>query len=104
MRFAPFPPAWQVGTLAVAIYVNFFAHHWLPDLRPALFIATVAVFRRTRIWFFVHRHPRWMPLPVAALLSSFFLWLAENVGTMTGTWVYARQGAWEMVGLAKMGS
>jgi uncharacterized membrane protein YoaT (DUF817 family) len=104
MRFAPFPPYWQVLALALAIYGNFFAHHYLPDIRPGLFAATVLVFRRTRIWFYVHRHPRWMPLPVAALLSSFFLWLAENIGTFTGTWVYARQGEWQMVGLTKMGS
>lgn len=27
----------------------------------------------------------WMPLPLAALLSSFALWTAENIGTATGT-------------------
>lgn len=43
MRFAPYPPAWQTRALAVAIYVNFFAHHWLPDARWLLFAATVAV-------------------------------------------------------------
>jgi uncharacterized membrane protein YoaT (DUF817 family) len=104
LRFAPFPPYWQVLALALAIYGNFFAHHFLPDVRLGLFAATVVIFRRTRIWFYVHHQPRWMPLPVAALLSSVFLWLAENVGTLTGTWVYARQGEWELVGIAKMGS
>ncbi|MCR8723037.1 DUF817 domain-containing protein [Frigidibacter sp. SLM-1] len=106
MRFAPFPPYWQVATLAVAIYVNFFAHHYLPDIRLALFAATALVFLRTRIWFYVHRHPYWMPLPVAALLSSFFLWIAENIGTLTGTWVYALtdETQWHMVSFAKMGS
>lgn len=106
MRFAPFPPYWQVAALAGAIYVNFFAHHYLPDIRLALFAATVLIFARTRIWFYVDRHPYWMPLPVAALLSSFFLWVAENIGTLTGTWVYAQGGGagWEMVSFAKMGS
>ena len=45
-----------------------------------------------------------MPLPVAAFLSSFFFWLAENVGTMSGTWVYSGQASWEIVGFAKLGS
>jgi len=103
MRFAPFPPLWTVWALAALIYANFFAHHYLPDIRWALFAGTVILFWRTRIWFYIHRHPRWMPLPVAALLSSFFLWIAENIGTYTGTWVYAR-GEWEVVSLAKMGS
>ena len=45
-----------------------------------------------------------MRLPLAALLSSFFLWVAENVGTGTGTWIYAGQGALDLVSFAKMGS
>lgn len=104
MRFAPFPPYWMVMALAVAIYVNFFAHHFLPDFRWLLIGATVLLFGRCRIWFYIHMRPYWMPLPVAALLSSFFLWVAENIGTLTGTWVYAKQETWQMVGIAKMGS
>jgi uncharacterized membrane protein YoaT (DUF817 family) len=47
---------------------------------------------------------RWMPFPVAALLSASALWLAENVGTATGTWLYTGQRPGEMVSLAKLGS
>ena len=104
MRFAPYPPFWATALLAVAIYVNFIAHHYLPDIRVVLFAATVLMFARTRIWFFIGAVPRWMPLPVAAFLSSIALWVAENVGTLTGTWVYAGQGQWEMVSFAKLGS
>lgn len=104
MRFTPYPPFWATVILAVAIYVNFFAHHFLPDIRLALFAATVLLFARTRIWFRVRRY-HWMPLPVAALLSSVALWVAENVGTNTGTWIYAGQGdGFELVSLSKMGS
>jgi uncharacterized membrane protein YoaT (DUF817 family) len=104
MRFAPFPPYPVVLALALVIYVNFFAHHFLPDIRLALFAATLLIFARTRIWFYVHRTPYWMPLPLAAFLSSFFLWVAENIGTLTGTWVYATGTDWQMVSLSKMGS
>jgi uncharacterized membrane protein YoaT (DUF817 family) len=45
-----------------------------------------------------------MPLPLAALLSSFFLWLAENIGTATKIWVYTGQMHGQMVSFAKMGS
>lgn len=103
MRFTPFPPYWMTPALAVLIYVNFFAHHFLPDIRLALFAATLVLYARTRVWFTVGGR-YWMPLPLAALLSSFFLWLAENVGTLTGTWLYAGQAAFEPVSLAKMGS
>lgn len=104
MAFAPYPPFRATLVLAVLIYGNFFAHHFLPDIRLALFAATVVLFARTRIWFYVGPQPRWMPLPVAAVLSAFFLWLAENVGTMTRTWVYANQREWEWVGWGKFGS
>lgn len=104
MRFAPYPPFWATLLLAVAIYGNFFAHHFLPDIRLALFAATVLMFARTRIWFIIGDTPRWMPLPLAAFLSSIALWVAENVGTLTGTWVYSGQGQFELVNFAKMGS
>ena len=104
MRFAPYPPFWMPLLLAVAIYVNFFSHHFLPDMRIALFAATIAIYGRTRIWFRVGDRDYWMPLVVAAFLSSFFLWVAENLGTVTGTWVYAGHDTWRWVSFAKMGS
>ena len=104
MRFAPYPPFWTTMLLAVAIYVNFFSHHFLPDIRIALFAATILLFARTRIWYRIGDNLYWMPLPVAAFLSSIFLWLAENIGTMTGTWVYSGQARLELVSLSKMGS
>lgn len=104
MRFAPYPPFWMTVCLAVAIYVNFFAHHFVADARYVLMAATVILFARTRVWFTVQDRPLWMPLPLAAFLTSIFLWIAENVGTNTGTWLYAGQDSFDMVSLAKMGS
>lgn len=104
MRFTPYPPYWATLLLAGAIYVNFFAHHYLPDIRLVLFAATVLLYARTRVWFHIGASRYWMPLPLAAFLSSFFLWLAENIGTKSGTWVYAGQGGAEWVSLSKMGS
>ena len=103
MRFDPYPKFWLASLLAVAIYLNFFSHHFIPDMRMILFAATLALFWRTRIWFTLGRR-YWMPLPLAALLTSFFLWIAENVGTQTGTWVYAGQGVLNWVSFAKLGS
>jgi uncharacterized membrane protein YoaT (DUF817 family) len=104
MTFAPYPPFWTTVALAGAIYVNFFAHHWGPDIRVVLFAATVLLFGRTRVWFRVDRDWRWMPLPVAAFLASLALFVAENVGTMTGTWLYTGQVQGEMVRWSKLGS
>ncbi len=104
MRFTPYPPFWSTLLLAGAIYANFFTHHFLPDIRLVLFAATLVVYARTRVWFTVGGRYR-MPLPLAAFFSSLALWVAENVGTNTGTWVYAGQGSgFEWVSLSKMGS
>lgn len=104
MRFAPYPPFWMTVALACAIYVNFFAHHYVWDARYVLIAATLVMFARTRVWFAVRERPLWMPLPLAAFLTSIFLWIAENVGANTGTSLYAGQDTCDMVSFAKMGS
>ncbi len=104
MRFAPYPPLWMTFTLGTLIYLNFFAHHYIWDLRYVLFAATLILFLRTRLWFRIADVDYWMPLPLAALLTSVFLWVAENVGTGTGTWIYAGADGIAMVSLAKLGS
>ncbi|RYG89668.1 DUF817 domain-containing protein [Loktanella sp. IMCC34160] len=103
MSFAPYPRRWVTFLLAALIYVNFFSHHYLPDIRWLLIAGTVVIFGRTWIGFTVGGRYH-MPMPVAALLSSFFLWVAENIGTLTGTWVYAGTAAQAFASLSKMGS
>ncbi|MDJ0628393.1 MAG: DUF817 domain-containing protein [Rhodobacter sp.] len=104
MRFAPYPPFWTTLVLATAIYVNFFSHHFLPDIRLVLFAATVILFFRTRVNFHIGDNDYWMPMVLAGLLTSFFLWVAENIGTRTQTWIYAGQNEFDWVSLSKMGS
>ena len=104
MRFAPYPPLWMSFALGTAIYLNFFTHHYIWDLRYMLFLLTIILFIRTRVWFKIAESDYWMPLPLAALLTSFFLWVAENVGTGTGTWIYAGTDGLSLVSLAKLGS
>ena len=105
MRFEPYPRALWTEVLAVAIYVNFFAHHWLPDMRLALFVAMFALFWRTRVHFTVWRAERSMPLLLGWLLVAVFIWLAENLGTFARAWSYpAQEDRWTMVSPAKLGA
>ena len=90
-RFSHFPPTWTTAALAAAIYVNFFAHHWLPDMRLPLLALTALLFRRTRVWYRPFRRRRWMPLLVGFLLVATFIWLAENIATFSRAWVYPDQ-------------
>lgn len=104
-RFTNYPPLWTTVVLASAIYVNFFTHHFVGDIRWALFAVYAALFGRSFIYYRVHRHWRSMPVLLATLLVALFIWFAENVGTFTVTWSYPHQASgWTMVPLAKLGA
>lgn len=105
IRVRRYPPLWATWALAAAIYVNFFAHHWLPDVRIGLFAATAALFGPGVFYFTTDRKRRAMPLLLGYFLVALFIWFAENLGTFGRAWVYPGQEAgWEMVSLAKLGS
>ena len=105
LRFAPYPPMWMTWLLAVGAYVNFFTHHYGPDIRVGLFLFSAVIFWRSRVYFTPDQTTRWMPLLVGFLLVSLFIWLAENIGTFTNTWIYPHQSeGWHMVPLSKMGA
>ncbi|MGJ3648797.1 DUF817 domain-containing protein [Sphingomonas sp. GlSt437] len=104
-RFTRYPPRWATVALAAAIYVNFFAHHWLPDIRLGLFALTILLFARTRIYFAPVAMPRWMPLLLGWLLVALFIWFAENIGTFSHSWRYPGQAdAWSLVPIGKIGA
>ena len=103
--FTSYPPVWTTALLAAAIYINFFAHHWLPDVRVLLFAGAVLLFGRTWVWFTPWRQARRMPLLVGFLLVALFIWFAENIGTFAHAWNYPDQRrGWQMVSVTKLGS
>jgi uncharacterized membrane protein YoaT (DUF817 family) len=104
-RFDRFPPMWAQGLLALAVYINFFAHHFTYDFRLILFASTVLLYGRCVVWFRPDHQHRPMPLVIGFLLVALFIWFAENLGTFARAWSYPGQEAdWQMVSLAKLGS
>jgi len=104
-RFSPYPPQRLTVALALAVYVNFFAHHWLPDIRIGLFIATALIFGRSWIHYRPFRAYRRMPLLLGFLLVALFIWFAENIGTYAHAWSYPHQRAdWTVVPIGKLGA
>ena len=104
-HFERHPPVWTLVVLSIAIYVNFFAHHYVPDLRLVLFAATLFLFWRTRVYFKVWNAYRSMPLLLGLVLVALFIWFSENLGTYSRTWIYPGQiEGWSMVSVAKLGS
>lgn len=100
-----YPPLWTTWLLAAAIYVNFFAHHWLPDVRIVLFVATAVLFGPGWFYFTADRRRRGMPLLLGYFLVALFIWFAENLGTFARAWTYPGQEiGWEMVSLGKLRS
>ena len=104
-RFDRFPPLKWQALLAVLIYINFFAHHYLPDIRWALFLGAVVLYGPGMIWFKPDEVHRPMPLIIGLSLVALFIWFAENLGTFARAWSYPGQEAgWHMVSFAKLGS
>ena len=105
LRFSHYPPIWTTWVLAIGAYVNFFTHHFGPDIRVGLYLLSILIFARTRVYFTPDQKARWMPMLIGFLLVSLFIWFAENIGTFTNTWIYPHQmGGWHMVPFSKMGA
>jgi uncharacterized membrane protein YoaT (DUF817 family) len=104
-RFDRFPPLWLQAGLAVAVYVNFFTHHFTVDLRWGLFLASALIYAPCVVWFRPDEKHRPMPLLLGLVLVALFIWFAENIGTFARAWSYPGQElAWRPVHIAKLGS
>ncbi len=105
MKFDNYPKTWATIAIAIAIYLNFFIHHYFWDFRYLIFLLIAIAYFKTNIRFRPMNKVFSMPLLLAAFLSSFFMWVAENIGTFTKTWVYPQMhNGWHLVSIQKMGS
>jgi uncharacterized membrane protein YoaT (DUF817 family) len=105
LRLTHYPPRILILPLALGIYANFFTHHWWPDLRWWLAAGVVAACWRTRVHFTVLHVERAMPLALSFVLIGFFVWIAENISTFLGAWVYPnQQTGWAIVSTGKITS
>jgi uncharacterized membrane protein YoaT (DUF817 family) len=103
LTFARYPLRRITAILAAAIYVNFFAHHYIWDARWVLLAAVVIVFGRCVMHFRVFRRKFRMPLVLSFLLVALFIWIAENIATWSGAWLYPSQlNGWHMVSFDKL--
>ena len=102
MRIRHHPPYWMAVTIAILIYVNFFTHHYIGDYRWYLAACALGLYSRTSVIFRPLDRDRQMPLLLGFVLTGFFIWLAENIGTFWAVWRYPNQmGAWSIVHLSK---
>jgi uncharacterized membrane protein YoaT (DUF817 family) len=100
-----YPSKWLTLLLAFGIYVNFFTHHFVDDVRWFLTALLILLFRKTKIRFTPWRRRLWLPLPLGFALIGFFVWVAENIATFFGAWAYPHQHqGWHLVGFDKISS
>lgn len=105
LRLQNTPPLWVSAVLASAIYVNFFTNHWVYDIRYFLGVAVLLAYRKTFVSFSVSQRVYRMWLPLSFVCIAFFVWVAENVGTFFGAWVYPHQAkGWNVVSFHKISS
>jgi uncharacterized membrane protein YoaT (DUF817 family) len=105
LRIQHHPPYWMAALIAVAIYANFFTHHFIGDYRWYLAACALGLYARTRVVYRPYDRDRTMPLLLSFVLIGFFIWLAENVSTFFSIWRYPDQlGAWTTVHWSKWSS
>lgn len=102
-EYSGYPPQQATVILVLAIYVNFFTHHFIWDFRWLLLAATILLFYRTTIYFQIIKTHRQMPLLLGFFLVSIFIWLAENIATYANIWIYPNQHlGWQLVSWQKL--
>lgn len=105
ITFTRYPPVWMTVLLAMAIYVNFFSHHFIYDFRWLLFAFVVVLYGRSTMHYRVFRFRHRMPMLLGFLLVALFIWIAENIGTWSRAWIYPEQvDGWSLVSWSKLGS
>jgi uncharacterized membrane protein YoaT (DUF817 family) len=102
-RFARYPKQIYTILIALTIYINFFTHHFIWDLRYAIIIGVLLIFGKTTIFFTPHRRTYSMNLVIGFVLVASCIWIAENIATYMRIWIYPSQSViWHMVSIEKI--
>ena len=102
-RFNKFPPMLAMFIVAAAIYVNVFSHHYIWDFRYPILAVIGIMLSRTWVYYKIYEIHRRMPLLLALLLISLFIWFAENIATYCKVWFYPSQNnGWTLVSPSKI--
>lgn len=105
LRITAWPNSVMTVLISLAIYLNFFTHHYIWDLRWILMVLLFIVFFKTTVTFRVNQIDYKMPMILSFLLIGFFIWIAENISTFLGAWQYPnQQQTWNLVHTSKISS
>src|ERR1700733_11240740 len=65
------PPYWMAWLIALAIYANFFTHHYIGDQRWYIVACALGLYARTTVAFTPLHEKRHMPLLLSFVLIGF---------------------------------
>ncbi|MCK2022245.1 DUF817 domain-containing protein [Microbacterium sp. kSW2-24] len=103
LGFTRYPRRWLTALVALAIYANFFAHHYWWDARWVLLIVVLVLWLPTVMHARVWRRTLRIPLLLAFAGVAVFIYFAENIGTLAGAWAYPDQAdGWQPVSPSKL--
>lgn len=103
LTFARYPRRWITAAVAAAIYANFFTHHVLWDARWVLLALVIVLWLPTEMHARVWRRTIRLPLLLVYAGVATFIYLAENIATWAGAWLYPDQlDGWHPVSATKL--
>lgn len=105
LEFVNWPNKWLVLLVCLGIYSNFFTHHYIWDIRYLLIIWVLFLFRKTNVYFILRDKRFYMNMSLAFFLIGIAMWVAENIASFFGAWMYPNQETgWHLVHLGKISS
>ena len=103
LRVVAMPPRWTLALALGAIYANFLLARVFGDVRWPLVVGLVLLLYRVRVEFAWGEGRARMPLVLSLALIGGFVFLAENLCTALGAWVYPHQAlGWRPVEAGKI--
>jgi len=91
LRFINFPKFRFTIPIAVAIYINFFTHHFIYDFRYIIFFLIILVAYNIFAVIEIDSKDRKIHVLFGLLLTWFFIRIAENISTFIGIRKYPNQ-------------
>lgn len=105
IEFIELPKRTALLLLAASIYINFFTHHFVYDIRYIIIICIIGLFARTQMKIAHAGKTYTIHFLLGAVSVACAIWFAENVATYLDIWRYPHQAdAWRPVHIEKITS
>jgi uncharacterized membrane protein YoaT (DUF817 family) len=103
LRATGWPSVSVTFPYALVVYAQFFVPFWPIAARVLIVAVTVWLFRKSLVHFSAAGQRWHIPMPLAFALIGSMIYIAENMGTALGAWLYPNQlDGWQPVHPTKL--